>query len=131
MKIFSGGKLLNAASARNCFLVNQFATPGLGSLMAGRFIAGLGQLLLAIIGFGLFVYWFLKTMSIYYSLGTGDDVVDGPSYGRFAVSGVLFFLAAWLWSLWTSILIIQQAKANEAKNPPAARPPIISSPPKI
>ena len=129
MKIFSGGKLLSPASARNCFLVNQFATPGLGSLMGGRIVAGIGQLLLAIAGFGLVVYWFLRTMQEYYGLISSDAPI--VSYAGYALAGLLFFAAAWLWSLFTSISLVRQAKAQEPKNPPSAPPPIINSPPKI
>ena len=57
MKIFSGGKSLSPATARNCCLVNQFATPGLGSLMGRRIVAGIGQLLLAFLGAALVIYW--------------------------------------------------------------------------
>ena len=39
---------LSRSAARNAALLNQCATPGLGSLMAGRRLAGIGQLLLAI-----------------------------------------------------------------------------------
>ena len=44
-------KLLSPATARNAALVNQLATPGLGTIMAGRIVTGAGQLLLALAGF--------------------------------------------------------------------------------
>src|SRR5215469_9792850 len=122
MKIFSGGKLLKPASARNCFLVNQFATPGLGSLMGGRIVAGSGQLLLSLIGFALVIYWFLRTMQEYYSLISSD--ATPVSYAKFGLAGLLFFAAAWLWSLLTSISMIRQAKEQEPKNPSGPPPRI-------
>ena len=56
--------------------MNQFATPGLGSLMGRRIIPGLGQLLLFLFGFLLFLFWFVRTMHTEFSLLTGD--VDVP-----------------------------------------------------
>lgn len=107
--------------------MNQFATPGLGSLMGGRIIPGIGQLLLSIIGFLLIIFWFLRTMQEYYSLITNE----GPtvSYAKFGLSGALFFSAAWLWSLLTSISLVREAKANEPKTGPMLPPPRITNPP--
>jgi hypothetical protein len=129
MKIFSGGKKLNSASARNCFLVNQFATPGLGSLMGGRILPGIGQLLLAVLGFALVMVWFLRTMKEYYSLLTED--VKEVSYANYFLAGVLFFVAAWLWSLLTSISMIRQAKDEPPPGPSATPPRITNPPPKM
>lgn len=128
MKIFSGGKLLNQATARNCFLVNQFATPGLGSLMGGRIAAGIGQLLLAFLGAGLVIYWVFKTFAEEFNL---PDMETPISYAKWGLSGALFFIASWLWSLLTSISMMRQAKEQEPGNPPRPTPPIINSPPKM
>lgn len=108
-------------------MVNQFATPGLGSLMGGRIVPGIGQLLLSIIGFLLVIFWFLRTMQEYYSLLDSPSVT--VSYAKFGISGALFFAAAWLWSLLTSISLLRQGKANEAKNGPVMPPPRITNPP--
>jgi len=124
MKIFSGGKQLSPAAARNCFLVNQFATPGLGSLMGGRIVAGLGQLLLALIGFALVTFWFLQTMKQYY--GTVDEDAPAPvSYARYFIAGFLVFGASWLWSLLTSFSLVRAAKTPEPL-PPGSVPPRIT-----
>ncbi len=128
MKIFSGGKQLNAASARNCLLVNQLATPGLGSLMGGRFIEGLGQLALAFLGAGLVLFWVFKTMQQEFDL---PDIETPLSYNKWGWAGTCFFIASWLWSLLTSLSLIRQAKNQPPLNPPAASPPIINPPPKI
>src|SRR5579864_6726029 len=112
MKIFSGGKALSPATARNCFLVNQFATPGLGSLMGGRIAAGIGQLLLAFLGAGLVIYWVFKTFAEEFNL---PDMETPISYAKWGLSGALFFIASWLWSLLTSISLMRQAKEQEPK----------------
>jgi hypothetical protein len=123
MKIFSDAKTLSPSAARNCLLMNLFATPGLGSLMGGRLIAGLGQLFLFLIGFVFITYWFIKTMKEYYSL-MGEDVPIHVSYGKYFLAGFLFAAASWLWSLMTSIRMVHQAKPPEPA-PPGASPPKI------
>lgn len=126
MKRSSGAKPIKHATARNCFLVNQFATPGLGSLMGGRILPGIGQLLLALLGFVLMVGWAVLTVKESISLAESDAPII--SYGRFGVSGALFFLAAWLWSLLTSLSLLRQAKIDD---PPGGSkvPPRITNPP--
>lgn len=127
MKIFSAAKTLKPAAARNCFLLNQFATPGLGSLIAGRIIAGLGQLLLALAGFGFIIIWFIQTMHTYYSL-MDSDIPAKPSNIRYFLAGAAVFAVSWLWSLVTSISIVRNAKVPEPP-PPGSAPPRLSDPP--
>jgi hypothetical protein len=108
MKLFSAlrsKRPLNRSEAWKCAWINQLATPGFGSLFARRFVAGCGQLLLALAGFGLFTAWFIQTMRTYYGLMFGNDVPanTGSPYGKW---GVVLFGAAWLWSLVTSFQII-------------------------
>jgi hypothetical protein len=130
MKIFSSGKSLSPAAARNCALMNQLATPGLGSLMGGRILSGLGQLALALIGFGFVMAWFVQTLKLYYSL-MGDNVPAPVSYGRYFLAGALFFAASWLWSLLTSISLVRQAKTPEPPPPGSIPPRITNLPPKM
>ena len=104
--------------------MNLFATPGLGSLMGGRIIAGLGQLVVFLIGFVLIGYWVLKTMKEYYSL-MGEDIPVQMSYGKYLLAGTLFAVAAWLWSLLTSLSIVRNAKTPEPL-PPGSIPPRIT-----
>lgn len=128
MKLFSGGKPLSPATARNWFLVNQFATPGLGSLMGGKIVAGIGQLLLALLGAGFVILWFVKLLGEEVNLAEMETPV---SYAKWGVAGACFFIASWLWSLLTSISMIREAKEQEPKPPPPAPPRIINPPPKI
>src|SRR4051812_35502795 len=59
MKTSSGsGKPLSRTTAVACVGINLLATPGLGTIMAGRWLAGLAQLAFAGVGFGLFLMWF-------------------------------------------------------------------------
>lgn len=120
-------KPLTQSKALYYFAINQFATPGLGSLLGGRLLPALGQLALSIIGFFLVVFWFFQTMKAYYATLTSDSVESGNIH--YLVAGALFFGAAWLWSLVTSISLLQEAKANELKNGPTMPPPRITNPP--
>ena len=48
-----GRKPVSRAKAKNAAMLNLLATPGLGSLLCGRWIAGIGQLALAFAGFAI------------------------------------------------------------------------------
>ena len=105
-------KPVSRAAARNAALVNLLATPGLGSLMAGRWIAGIGQLALAVAGFVMVVVWFFEVMIQYYGQISGD--VQSHPVGWIGVTGLVLFGAAWLWSLFTSVSLLLESKAGEA-----------------
>lgn len=114
MKIFSAagqpGKS-KRSSALNCLIVNQFATPGLGSLMGGRIVAGTIQLLMALVGFLMFVYGFTN-----YIYRTIDELP--PPTGIMAwmkSAGILVFAVSWFLAWITSLSLLRQA-------PPGNRP---------
>ena len=130
MKLFSAVKTLNPASARNCFLMNQFATPGLGSLMGGKIIPGLGQLFLALAGFGLFILGFIRLMKNYYNVLT-EEVQTASPQSKLFIAGIMLFAAAWLWSLLTSLSLMREAKIPEPPPPGTIPPRITNIPPKI
>jgi hypothetical protein len=112
MKIFSGDQPITINSARACFITNQLATPGLGSLMGGRFWVGLGQIALAVVGFLFVMAWFFLT--ILESWHLAESSAQPKSYTRLAIIGALVFAVAWIWSLVTSIQLMREAKKNQA-----------------
>ena len=104
-------KPLDRKTASSCLIVNQFATPGLGSLLARRFIAGTGQLILSITGFCLVILWFFSVLrSTYQDVFGGAPVAAHNEYGEY---GALIFLASWAWSWVTSLSLMREAKRNE------------------
>jgi 4a-hydroxytetrahydrobiopterin dehydratase len=107
MKPSSAPKRLSRTKARNAAFLNLLATPGLGSLVAGRWLAGTGQLLLAIAGFVLFLVWFMDEMSQFYGQISGD--VPVKPLGHLLAAGLILFALAWLWSLVTSISLLRSA----------------------
>ncbi len=113
-------KPLSRSKAHNCVLINQCATPGLGSILARRYAAGTGQLLVALMGFGLFIAWFVQVMIKFYSL-INDSAADSRMDFRLLKLGVIIFAIAWLWAWFTSISVMREAKHNaeqELKPPP-------------
>jgi len=97
--------------AATCLLLNQFATPGLGSLMARRWFAGAGQLLLAVAGFCLLLGWFIQVCIQFYRM-MSDLAQTQPPYPWLGKLGALLFLAAWLWAWVTSLSVLRQARLN-------------------
>ena len=95
--------------------MNQLATPGLGSLMGGRIVAGSGQLALALAGFGLLLGWFFKVISGYYGMIT-DQLSAPESHAAWGIAGAAVFGAAWCWSLVTSFSLINEGRRNARKN---------------
>ena len=91
-------------------------------------MAGIGQLLLAFLGAGLVIYWVFKTFAEEFNL---PDTETPISYAKWGLSGGLFFIASWLWSLLTSLSLMRQAKEQPPKNSPGSPPPVINPPPKM
>ncbi len=86
--------------------------------MAGRRLAGIGQLLLAIAGFVMVIAWFvLLALQTYQQL-----VNDAPpkSVAWLGMAGAVTFIAAWFWSLVTSLSVLREARTNAPKPFPAA-----------
>jgi hypothetical protein len=113
MKIFSGGKSkrLDRKSAMALAAMNLGATPGLGTIMAGRMIPGLVQLAAASAGFVLIMKWFYALF---------QEMIDGSAM---AASwewqiGLLLFGAGWLGSLFSSINFVRAASENTTATPP-------------
>ena len=102
---------LDRSTARNSVLINQLATPGLGSLLAGRWLAGAGQLLLAVAGFVMVVAWFALTMIQLYRQINGD--APPKSVAWLGEVGALIFGAAWLWALLTSLSLLRETRAQQ------------------
>ena len=88
--------------------------------MAGRRLAGIGQLLLAIIGFAMVTGWFALLAVQTYNQLTND--AQPKSAAWLGEAGAVMFIAAWLWSLVTSLSVLREARANERRS---VTPPVI------
>ena len=96
-------------------MLNLLATPGLGSLVCGCWVAGTGQLVLAVAGFILVVVWFLKEMIPYYGMMFGDEPPHLPSL-KMLGEGAILFAASWLWSAVTSVNLWREASATNLQS---------------
>jgi 4a-hydroxytetrahydrobiopterin dehydratase len=107
MKPFSPAKKTSRVKARNAALLNQLATPGLGSLLARRWIEGVGQIILSLGGFGCVLVWFVQLMIQFYGQISGNVVVR--PVGWIGLLGAGLFALAWCWSLATSFSLLRAA----------------------
>ncbi len=106
-------KPLNRTTARNAALINQFGTPGLGSLIAGRYVMGTGQLILFLAGFCLFVAWFIRLMGQVYAQVKGGAETEPRSIAWMGELGALLAVLAWFWALFTSLALLRAARKIE------------------
>jgi hypothetical protein len=114
-------RCLTRSRLHTCVLINQLATPGLGSLLAGRVIAGAGQLLLALAGFTLIIIWMVQ---FYYEMIQRQlgQAPSRPAPEWMWNWGLILFGASWLWALATSFGLLRQARAAPPDGPPGIPP---------
>jgi hypothetical protein len=115
------------ATARTALVINQFATPGLGSLMAGRYLVGTFQLLFALAGFGLIVAWFFLVLKTAYAIMENSGEPAPPHYLGWMGLGI--FLFAWCWSWFTSIRVLRAAQQTHRQRMQQQAPPVIENSP--
>jgi 4a-hydroxytetrahydrobiopterin dehydratase len=114
-------------------LLNLLVLPGMGSVRAGLWFAGVGQLALVILGAITMLIWLYKELSQYY--GLMFDNVKQQSIGWIGIVGAILMGISWLWALVTSINYhrahaLQGSSRDEipaARNKPAQVPPHIPS----
>ena len=85
--------------AYDATLLNLLGTPGLGSLIAGRWLAGTGQLVVFLAGFVLFCLWAFQNIVGYYRMAFGDTPTAADHGAGRVWFGVALCIAAWVWSL--------------------------------
>ncbi|MBM3902594.1 MAG: hypothetical protein FJ379_10990 [Verrucomicrobia bacterium] len=116
-----GGKPGDRVSGWNVLVLNLATTPGLGSFLAGRRWAGSLQMLVAVSGFGVLILWFWDLARQFWDLLQSGDTVVRSDFRQLGIGGALFG-GAWLWSLWTSISILRQARRDRSAVPPPLTP---------
>jgi hypothetical protein len=112
MKPSSAPKSTSRTAARNATLLNLLATPGLGSLVARRWVEGIGQLILSVTGFILVVIWFVRVMVPYYGLMLSDTPPPPVNFKPLGIGFSLFALA-WVWSLFTSLSLSRKTAQQD------------------
>lgn len=116
MATYSKPPILNRGNSRNqqvwvYVVTNQLVTPGLGSLMAGRRVAGAIQLSLAVTGFLLVMCWFVLLYSSLFELMDRWNPKWSVDWTLLLV-GLGVFGTAWLLALHTSWGLLRQAHEN-------------------
>ena len=91
--------------------LNLLCLPGLGSLLAGRRVSGVAQMLFALVGFALGLVWFVQLIALYAGQDEFPDLSALP-FGAL-VTGVVLFAAAWLWALASSLQILRDARKTK------------------
>jgi 4a-hydroxytetrahydrobiopterin dehydratase len=107
MKPSLARKKTSRAIARNATLLNLLGTPGLGSLIAGRWLAGTGQLVVFLVGFVLFCLWAFQNIVGYYRMAFGGTPTAVAHGAGMVLFGVALCIAAWVWSLVTSLSLMR------------------------
>jgi hypothetical protein len=114
--------VVSPAKAWTCLVINQTATPGLGSVTGRRFLAGTGQLLLSGTGFVLIVFWMFRALfQNPLREAMGEPVL--PSCAGAGNWGAVLFGASWLWSWVTSLSLLREAQRHAP--PPPRTPPLL------
>src|SRR5262249_5924011 len=107
-------------------LLNQFATPGLGSLMARRYFAGLVQLTVFLAGFGCMMGWFVQRAIEAYRIVNG--LPESPArYPWLGVLAAILSGGGWLLAWSHSLSLVREARRQEA----TTLPPVTPVPPKL
>jgi hypothetical protein len=114
---------ISRQTAWGCFTTN-LATPGFGSLVAGRKVEGYLQAAIGIIGFGVtivlggrFFYWFITNHSRLYGTPDPDPVgvfLEVWSMVRLPLAGIGIYAVAWIWALATSLMVLRGAPKKNA-----------------
>lgn len=103
-------------------LVNILVFPGLGSLKAGRWWAGIGQICFVVAGSGLLLLWLYRVLSQYYGQMFGD--VQPQASGWIGATGGVLFSISWLWAGITSLSLFREASKARPLAPPVLPPPV-------
>lgn len=106
-------KPLDRAKALQCAILNQLATPGLGSWLGGRVTVGIAQITLALAGFGFVVVWLLAVLR-QFARALEDPATEPKSWPWLGLSGAVLFGLAWLWAGCTSVSLWREARRNGA-----------------
>ena len=109
MKPSSARKKISRTQARNAALLNQLGTPGLGTLVAGRWLAGALQLVLFLAGFVMFCAWAFRNLAGYYQMMFNDAPKTAAGNGKLALWGMAICALSWVWSLQSSFSLFREA----------------------
>lgn len=108
-------------------VMQNLATPGVGSLKAGRIFTGICQLTLAVASCVLIGTWVIGWSYRIY-LAQADEPVPQNSSGWLLKWGVISFAVSWLWAMITCVSLVLQANTAERERLRKVPPRLVDSP---
>lgn len=92
------------------YVLSNLVLPGLGTLAARRRLAGVLQLIVSQAGFVLMVIWTVSFVRVWRQQESLPEDL-GPNSGL-GLLGMALFLLAWIWSLASSVGILQDSRKS-------------------
>ena len=89
-------------------MLGNLVLPGLGTFTAGRRISGILQLVVSQTGFVFMLLWAISFVSDWIRAGSLPEDIT-PQF-KFGLIGCALFLLAWIWSLASSVGILQSSR---------------------
>jgi hypothetical protein len=114
------------------YVLLNLSVPGWGSLKAGRRLAGLGEMIIVIVGLLLLGAWFLQWMNRVVQSEIDDALPPIPP-AWFWKGGVGCCIVSWVWTIITCVSLMREARAQEAENRRNTPPKLddLPKPPKL
>ena len=89
-------------------MLGNLVLPGLGTFVAGHRISGILQLIVSQTGFVLMLVWAISFVSDWMRNGSLPEDIT-PQF-KLGLIGCTLFLLAWIWSVASSIAILQDSR---------------------
>jgi hypothetical protein len=96
-----------------CLMTNVLVLPGAGTMAAGRWLTGLVQAIVAVIGFVLACVWMVVFVT---DMARAAELPMGLGrYGGLGMFGLLLAVVSWVWGLLSGLEVLREAR----KEPPS------------
>jgi uncharacterized membrane protein YuzA (DUF378 family) len=109
---------VNRRQGWTCFLVNQLACPGIGTIMAGRRVIGFLQAAVMIVGFCATLAYGLIFLSAVYKFALDATITEEkwkamhpPAW--LGIAGFGLCGVAWFWALFSSFQILNESRRHQ------------------
>ena len=101
-----------------CFFVNQLACPGIGTMMAGRRVLGMLQVVVMLIGVCGALAFLLMYLNAVYKFAIDGSITEAKFNAMrppkwLGVGGFALCVVAWLWSLFSSFRILNESRRHQ------------------
>jgi hypothetical protein len=108
-------KLLLTKDRAWAYTLLNISVPGWGSWKAGRKATGFGEMLLFIACLFLFGIWFFDWMNRIFQSQMGEDTLPPIPPNWLWQGGVGLYAVSVVWTIVTSVSMVQEARAYEAE----------------